>query len=315
MSNNLYWSVYQNLEKELIELTNHIHVDDKQINVYSMKIAELLIRASIEFESLAKELYINNGGPKEDDNNLFFDTDCMKHLNSLWKLESKRVQVVSNNFYFNNDENKLLSPLKKAHKRGSSSEKWLQAYQAIKHNRRTSLEIANIKHLILSMAGLYILNLYYKAEFFELGKDYNGLNFQANCGSSIFSVFIHPNTGVQLRSNSGYPKNNNFDECIYLVVPSTETIEPIKNILSEIEKNVKEELTPEKILTKLSDIIGESISVQDAENPVELNELIVKAAKLQEKELFEKNLNEQNYSLRNAYEKVQFQGVLNRNQF
>ena len=34
MSNNLYWSVYQNLEKELIELTNHIHVDDKQINVY-----------------------------------------------------------------------------------------------------------------------------------------------------------------------------------------------------------------------------------------------------------------------------------------
>ena len=42
MSNNLYWSVYQNLEKELIELTNHIHVDDKQINVYSMKIADLL---------------------------------------------------------------------------------------------------------------------------------------------------------------------------------------------------------------------------------------------------------------------------------
>ena len=67
MSNNLYWSVYQNLEKELIELTNHIHVDDKQINVYSMKISELLIRASIEFESLAKELYINNGGPKADE--------------------------------------------------------------------------------------------------------------------------------------------------------------------------------------------------------------------------------------------------------
>ena len=85
--------------------------------------------------------------------------------------------------------------------------------------------------------------------------------------------------------------------------------------MSEIEKNVKEELTPEKILTKLSGIIGESISVQDPENPVELNELIVKAAKLQEEELFEKNLNEQNYSLRNAYEKVQFQGVLNRNQF
>ena len=78
MSNNLYWSVYQNLEKELIELTNHIHVDDKQINVYSMKISELLIRASIEFESLAKELYINNGGPKADDNKMFFYNDFIK---------------------------------------------------------------------------------------------------------------------------------------------------------------------------------------------------------------------------------------------
>ena len=165
------------------------------------------------------------------------------------------------------------------------------------------------------MAGLYILNLYYKAEFFELGKDCDGLNFQTNCGSSIFSVFIHPSKGIQLRSDSDYPKNNNFDECIYLVVPSTETIAPIKNILSEIEKNVKEELTIDKICTKFSDIIGESISVRDPENPVELNELLVKAAELQRKELFEKNLNDQIDSLRNAYEEVQFQGVLNKNQF
>lgn len=256
MSNNLYWSVYQNLEKELIELTNHIHVDDNQINVYSMKIAELLIRASIEFESLAKELYINNGGPKADDNNLFFDTDCMKHLNSLWKLESKKVQVVSNNFYFNNDENKLLSPLKKAHKRGSSSEKWLQAYQAIKHNRRVSLEKATLKNLIQAMAGLYILNLYYKDIEYDLGNDESGNSFDTSCGSSIFAVQLHSNKGINI--NSLITKNDDFEKCIYLVVPIQESISPVQDLMKEINDNVAQQGMHGKIIDKFKELIEEN---------------------------------------------------------
>ena len=57
MSHNLYWAIYQNLEEGLIELSNNIHIDDEQLNVYSMKIAEMLIRISVEVESIAKELY------------------------------------------------------------------------------------------------------------------------------------------------------------------------------------------------------------------------------------------------------------------
>jgi len=45
---NLYWSVYKNLEKEVLELSNQIHIDDEQLNVYSIKISELLIRCSVE---------------------------------------------------------------------------------------------------------------------------------------------------------------------------------------------------------------------------------------------------------------------------
>ena len=39
----LYWQVYKNLEKEFLGLADVIHVDDKQLEVYSMKIADLLI--------------------------------------------------------------------------------------------------------------------------------------------------------------------------------------------------------------------------------------------------------------------------------
>jgi hypothetical protein len=59
---NLYWSIYKNLERDVIDLSNHIHFNDEQLAVYSTKIAELLIRCSIEIESISKDLYENEGG-------------------------------------------------------------------------------------------------------------------------------------------------------------------------------------------------------------------------------------------------------------
>ena len=40
MNNNLYWAVYKNLEREVLELANIIHFDDDQLKVYSIKISE-----------------------------------------------------------------------------------------------------------------------------------------------------------------------------------------------------------------------------------------------------------------------------------
>jgi hypothetical protein len=44
---NLFWPVYKNLEHEVVELSNKIHFDDKQLSVYSVKISELLIRCAV----------------------------------------------------------------------------------------------------------------------------------------------------------------------------------------------------------------------------------------------------------------------------
>ncbi len=56
----LYWQVYKNLEREFQSLAETIYIDDRQQEVYSMKIADLLIRTVIEIESLSKELYLLN---------------------------------------------------------------------------------------------------------------------------------------------------------------------------------------------------------------------------------------------------------------
>lgn len=52
MGNNLYWNVYKSLERELLSLAEIIHIDDSQLDVYSMKIADLLIRTTVEIESI-----------------------------------------------------------------------------------------------------------------------------------------------------------------------------------------------------------------------------------------------------------------------
>jgi len=238
MSNNFYWIVYKNIEKELIDLSNLIHVDDKQIEIYSVKIAELLLRTVVEVESISKTLYFQNGGTKPDDIGLFFDTDCIDLLEKKWLLSKKQVYVSAPNFYFTLLDNQVLTPLKKANKRGTSSSDWQKAYQAIKHNRVTSLPKANLKHLIRAMAALYILNLYYKDNSYLLDKDSVGTNFDSTLGSSIFSVKLHINTSVSV--GVVYSKKSDFDECVYLLKPTDETRDALQQKLIEINEKTTE---------------------------------------------------------------------------
>ena len=88
---NLFWHVYQNLEKELLEIGDTVLVVDKQLDVYSVRIAELLVRTCVEIESIAKELYFANGGPKYREQHPYFDRDCLGYLNEQWKLSKKKV--------------------------------------------------------------------------------------------------------------------------------------------------------------------------------------------------------------------------------
>ena len=302
--NNLYWSVYKNLEKELIELSNHIHIDDKQLNVYSMKIAELLLRTVIEVESLAKELYLCNGGSKGDDKDLYFDTDCLKFLRQKWNLSKKKVQIVSNNFHFEEKFNITFNPLKNAHKGGDKSESWLKAYQAIKHNRRVSLEKATLKNLIRAMAGLYILNLYYKDFSYELNSDSNGNYFDSSCGSDVFSIFFLPSKKINV--SSLVDEKEDLDEYVYLIIPTQETAKPVQELMKALDDNVRQKFTEDKIITKLRGLDFESYTFEN-----DVKEAI-KSLKI---ELYQEELERNAREFQQLYKRVNFQCLLNKNQF
>ena len=171
---NLFWPIYRKIEKEVLEIATYVHIDDTQLKVYSIHIGELIVRCVTEIEAISKRLYEILGGnmnPIDDDGrtrSLYFDTDCLALIENRWKLSTKEIVIENEYFYIENEENKKLIPLKKAHIRSGAS--WNKAYQAIKHNRFYNLNKATIKNLLDALGALYILNVYYKDEVKKIGR-------------------------------------------------------------------------------------------------------------------------------------------------
>lgn len=235
---NLYWSVYKNLEKEVIDLSNQVHFDDDQLSIYSVKISELLIRCSVEIEAISKDLFFKLGGQEPAEGDLYFDTHCLQLLEDNWLLSKKKLIVSATNFYFQNEENRILTPLLKANKRGTSSSDWKKAYQAVKHNRTLNLNKGNIKNLIRALGALFILNIYFKDEVYNFETDSKATNFPINMGSEIFAIKLHK--WFSYDGNHNYGKKEDFDECIYLTKYTDDSLEKNRQATEEMMNKQRE---------------------------------------------------------------------------
>lgn len=198
----LFWQTYLNLEKELLETAKYIYITDEitihsrgrlvsepcktQLETFSPHIADLLIRTCVEIEAISKELYYNFGGPKaRGDKDIHFDEDCLKLIDIKCKTHKKVVVVSCVSFNLTKEENLYFKPLKEAHKRQGAD--WEKAYQALKHDRYSSLSKGTVKSLLHAMGALFLLNIYFKNV--KLTARYLGASkLDLSFGSSIFSV-------------------------------------------------------------------------------------------------------------------------------
>lgn len=199
---DIFWQTYLNLEKEAIELSKYIFFTDEvlinskngivvqscnsQLETFSPYIADLLVRCCVQIEAISKELYFDNGGQKNrGDSSILFDEDCLKLIDVKWQTHNKIVMIVAPFFNLTKDENRILKPLRQAHKRQGTD--WERAYQAVKHDRYSSLHKGNVKAFIHALAALYLLNLYYRNDSWVTKyQDISKLDY--SMGSSIFTV-------------------------------------------------------------------------------------------------------------------------------
>ena len=258
----LYWQVYLGLEREFLSIAEVVFIDDKQQEVYSMKIADLLIRTVVEIESIAKALYLENGGDSTiPDDEMYFDTVCTARLEDLWKLSKKAVFVVSPYIFFEQEVNKVLYPLHKATKRGDKSADWNRAYQAVKHNRVRELKKGNIKHLLHGLAALYVLNLYYRRVSVEDLSEADVKNFKPNFSSELFTVKIHQIHGIS--ADGHYTKQEDYDECVYIQDYKDDTKTKAVEAMAEINLFVQKK-SEQLLIDKANDALskGENITAE-----------------------------------------------------
>ena len=83
--------------------------------------------------------------------------------------------------------------------------------------------MASIENLLHAMGALYILNLYYKDEIFDIGRVYMGnKEFDNRVGSDVFSVFNYNATSLSMAvrmddSCIAQQPDNDLDKSIYIV--------------------------------------------------------------------------------------------------
>lgn len=233
---NIYWPIYKNLESSIVKLSYSIHIDDNQLNVYSSNITDLILRASTEIESISKELYKNNGGSKTE--KIKYDSDALEHLNAFWKLDKKVILISSYNCFQSIKELRPFIKNEISTFHGNPTFSWNNSYQNLKHDRANSLHFGSLKYLFDIMSALFILNLYFKDEPYELERDSQASNFPINMGSDLFAIKLHKWFSYDGQHNYGMKED--FDECIYLTKYTDESLEKNRAATEEMLNKQRE---------------------------------------------------------------------------
>lgn len=202
----IYFQIYQKLEREVLDLSSAIHFVNENLEVYSIDIADLIVRASIELESISKDVASINCGHRINSAGNAFNW-----LEEHWNLSSKVLNIYSPYFHFN-EEVSIFNPFN--YSRGDKND-YYSTYNSIKHDRNKNLSKANLYTLIRILGALFIMNVYYKNETLSLKQNYSAQNYDKSGGSKIFNFEIYPYQKILTFSQTSY---YNKENCIYEVL-------------------------------------------------------------------------------------------------
>lgn len=257
MGKDFYWNIFKSLERELVTLSEIVCIDNNQLSVYSIKIAELILRTVAEIESISKKLYCECENVTDPDvtRKLKFDYDCLSHISTMWRLEDKVVNVVCPSIFA--DSIFVLNPLKKSFGKGGYC--WNDAYQGLKHNREAEFKKASIRNFIFALGALYMLNLYLRDDKITIGHNPFDKSLDASFGSEIFSVKVDRNVRFDLSYNPIHDEKS--VDCVGIVNATRKSLAVVAAALK---------ITNEQIRLQLARSLNRRI-----ENNLPVNEEIV----------------------------------------
>jgi hypothetical protein len=188
---NIFFPIYQKLESELVDLSFYIAFTESNLQTYSIKIADLLLRTVSECENIMSAICKREGIQFRRSFVKF--QEYLDKLNQIYMLNAKIVHFI----YKNADVVNCISKTpfyQEEETLNRNITDWYNAYNKIKHDRVDNFEKANLKNLIEAMSGLFLLNIIHAdEEFIETeNRDFSKFVTKINSVSNVFKVLSLP---------------------------------------------------------------------------------------------------------------------------
>jgi len=152
---------YYILRDDLIKVFEYIEPSEKNIDTYSQKLYEILLRSCTEIESLCKLVFKKNGvNLKKNEKNIIRYSD----LNCPMKLSDYEIKC----YGYDIDFFKPFGAFSEQ-KRENRSPIWYKEYNDIKHNRFENFKSASLKNSIHALGGVFVILCAQVTNSFEIG--------------------------------------------------------------------------------------------------------------------------------------------------
>ena len=147
-SNLLHWSYFLALEADVEKLSRYVEFTNDNFSTYSIEKAHILLAASSEVDVVAKQL-CKVLDPDSTASNINEYKGLLRRL--LPELETSRVTLPRYGL--------VLSPW--SNWQENNNPNWWRSHNNVKHERDQYFSEANLKNVLNSMAGLFLLVLHY----------------------------------------------------------------------------------------------------------------------------------------------------------
>jgi len=136
------------IEEDLRTAFDYLEPADENLNVFSHRLYELLLRACTEFEANCKGILADNGYTKQDR----WNVSDYRRIERSSRLSEYQVQIPA----WRGNKGKF-KPFESCSEQHSSPLKWYRDYNSVKHNRSEKFELANLENVLLAVSGLLVI--------------------------------------------------------------------------------------------------------------------------------------------------------------
>lgn len=217
MAQNLFKPVYNRLEQEFKELSYCIAFDKKNLSVFSIKIADMILRTVSECENIARAICQKEGikflDKKRQTRKVIYFYEYIDELDKIFGLSKWLVS-----FKFENSSEDIFisksTPFRKDIKTKNGKKEiddwcWYDAYNSIKHNRNKYFKKANLENLIYGLEALFLLNIIFEDKVFykEEYEDYKALYSEIEEFSDVFDIDVAVKVIEEFEQSNPYKDN------------------------------------------------------------------------------------------------------------